>query len=145
MQVIAYEQLYAQHPADTDHQLMALWLHGRPASTQEAYGADIARFLAFVDKPLRSVTLGAPCMRDLLSRRQSTWRCAVISHLFLLPQTMPESISCAIRGWSVAAAHSGDCWAAYRIRARTTAELPTVQPKVSEASWRRCSSVLSAS
>ena len=58
MHVIAYEQLHPQQQADTDQHLRALWLHGRPASTQEAYGADIARFMAFVDKPLRSVTLG---------------------------------------------------------------------------------------
>ena len=49
---------YPQTQADTDQQLIALWLHGRPASTQEAYERDLARFLAFVDKPLRSVTLG---------------------------------------------------------------------------------------
>jgi hypothetical protein len=59
------------------------------------------------------------------------------SHFFLLPQNMPLLISCSISGWSVAAAHPGDCWAAYRSRARITAELPTVQPNASEASWLR--------
>src|SRR3954454_19430050 len=48
---------------------------------------------------------------------------------------MPESISCAIRGWRVAAVHPGGCWATYRMSARITAELPTVQPKASVASW----------
>ena len=43
--------------ADTDTQLIALWLHGHPASTQEAYERDIAGFLVFVDKPLREVKL----------------------------------------------------------------------------------------
>jgi hypothetical protein len=49
---------FTQTQADTDTQLLALWLHGRPASTQEAYERDIAGFLVFVDKPLREVTLG---------------------------------------------------------------------------------------
>jgi integrase/recombinase XerD len=44
--------------ADTDSQLIALWLHDRPATTQGVYRFDSERFLAFVDKPLRQVTLG---------------------------------------------------------------------------------------
>ena len=58
MQVIAYEQLHPQQQADTDQHLRALWLQGRPASTQSAYACDVQRFLTFADKPLRSVTLG---------------------------------------------------------------------------------------
>ena len=40
-----------------DAQLLALWLHGRSAHTQRAYRADSAEFLAFVARPLRSVTV----------------------------------------------------------------------------------------
>jgi integrase/recombinase XerD len=82
MQVIPYEQLHAQHQADTDHQLMALWLHGRPASTQAAYSADVARFLAFVDKPLRSVTLGdVQAFADSLSEKAPSTRARILSSL----------------------------------------------------------------
>ena len=48
----------APRAADTDAQLVALWLHGRSPHTQRAYGADVDRFLAFVAKPLAMVTLG---------------------------------------------------------------------------------------
>jgi hypothetical protein len=61
-----------------------------------------------------------------------------ISHFFLLPQNVPLVISCSIRGWSAVAAHPGGCWATYRSNARMTAELPTVQPRASEASWLSC-------
>jgi integrase/recombinase XerD len=44
--------------ADTDEQLIELWLHGRPATTQRAYRTDIAKLIEFVNKPLPSVTLG---------------------------------------------------------------------------------------
>lgn len=43
--------------ADTDAQLIEMWLHGRGAHTQRAYRADVNRFLALVKKPLRQVTL----------------------------------------------------------------------------------------
>jgi hypothetical protein len=59
----------------------------------------------------------------------------LLSHFFLLPQNVPLEISCSMRGWSAVAAHPGGCWATYRISARMTAELPTVQPKASVASW----------
>src|SRR5882724_9105756 len=52
------QQHHAQQQADSDAHLIALWLHGKAASTQEAYTGDIARFLAFVDKPLHEVRLG---------------------------------------------------------------------------------------
>jgi integrase/recombinase XerD len=42
----------------TDDRLIALWLHGRPATTQAAYRGDVGRFLAQVGKPIRQVTLG---------------------------------------------------------------------------------------
>ncbi len=44
--------------AETDEQLLRLWLHGRPATTTRAYTADVDRFRAFIDKPLGSVTVG---------------------------------------------------------------------------------------
>jgi integrase/recombinase XerD len=37
--------------------LIATWLHGRSPHTQRAYAADVARFIAFVGKPLDRVTL----------------------------------------------------------------------------------------
>jgi len=46
-----------QH-ATSDDQLLALWLHDRPAHTQRAYRADIARFTTAIGKPLPTVTLG---------------------------------------------------------------------------------------
>lgn len=44
--------------ADSDDQLIALWLHGRSPHTQGAYRADTAQFLAFAAKPLHRITLG---------------------------------------------------------------------------------------
>jgi len=44
--------------ADNDAHLVELWLHGRVENTQDAYRRDAARFLDFVDRPLRQVTLG---------------------------------------------------------------------------------------
>ncbi len=44
--------------AETDEQLIRLWLHGRPATTTRAYTADVERFRAFVGNPLMSVTVG---------------------------------------------------------------------------------------
>lgn len=43
--------------ADSDEQLIALWLHGRPRHTQRAYQREAQRFVVFADKPLRSVKL----------------------------------------------------------------------------------------
>jgi integrase/recombinase XerD len=43
--------------ADTDEQLIELWLHGRPVHTQRAYRREVRRFLDNVDKPLRSIKL----------------------------------------------------------------------------------------
>lgn len=48
-------QAVAQAPSDD--QLIAMWLHGRPPHTVRAYAGDVARFRAFVDKPLARVTL----------------------------------------------------------------------------------------
>ena len=44
--------------ADTDAQVVALWLHGKSPHTQRAYTADVGRFEAFVAKPLAQVALG---------------------------------------------------------------------------------------
>ena len=44
--------------ASTDAHLVDLWLHGRSAHIQRAYRADSDRFLAFVARPLPTVTLG---------------------------------------------------------------------------------------
>ncbi len=44
--------------ADSDAQLIDLWLHGRSKHTCRAYGMDVKRFVAFADRPLCQVTLG---------------------------------------------------------------------------------------
>lgn len=44
--------------ADTDAEVIALWLHGRSEHTIRGYGSDVRRFQAFVRKPLSMVTLG---------------------------------------------------------------------------------------
>ncbi len=44
--------------ADSDANLIKLWLHGRSAHTQRAYRADIDRFLIYVGQPLHAVALG---------------------------------------------------------------------------------------
>ncbi len=44
--------------AQTDRQLVELWLHGRSRETQRAYRADSDAFHAAVAKPLHAVTLG---------------------------------------------------------------------------------------
>ena len=44
--------------ADSDQQLIALWLHGHSPHTQRAYAADVQHLLTFVGgKPLASITL----------------------------------------------------------------------------------------
>src|SRR5690348_16351871 len=43
--------------ADTDGEVISLWLFGRSAHTQRAYRHDICRFLAFTGLPLARVTL----------------------------------------------------------------------------------------
>src|SRR5687768_1099322 len=49
----------AVRQADSDQQLLGLWLHGRSENTLEAYKRDIARFMGFLaDKALAQVTLG---------------------------------------------------------------------------------------
>lgn len=41
----------------TDEQLIEIWLHGRSRHTQRGYRADASRFLCFVGKPMRAVSL----------------------------------------------------------------------------------------
>ena len=43
--------------ANSDDQLIGLWLHGRPDTTQRAYRAETVRFMDYVEKPIRSVKL----------------------------------------------------------------------------------------
>jgi integrase/recombinase XerD len=43
--------------ADSDSQLLEIWLHGRSRHTQRAYRADVEHFLAWVRKPFLQVTL----------------------------------------------------------------------------------------
>ena len=43
--------------AETDAQLIELWLHGRSLNTRLAYENDIARFFKFVGKSIREITL----------------------------------------------------------------------------------------
>lgn len=41
----------------SDQKLIQMWLHGRPSSTQEAYGRDVQHFLDFINKPLPQISL----------------------------------------------------------------------------------------
>ncbi len=44
-------------PQEIDAAFLATWLHGKSEKTQRAYTGDIAKFYAYVGKPLRLVTL----------------------------------------------------------------------------------------
>jgi integrase/recombinase XerD len=69
-----------RHQAGTDGQLITLWLHGRPASTRDAYARDVRRFLAFVGKPLRAVTLGdVQAFADSLNEKAPATRARILS------------------------------------------------------------------
>jgi integrase/recombinase XerD len=72
--------------ADSDAQLVDLWLHGRPETTRAAYRSDVDRFLAGVGKPLGVVTLGdlqsfADGLADLAASTQARRLSAVKSLL----------------------------------------------------------------
>ena len=43
--------------AETDEQLISLWLHGRSKHTQRAYGSDIDKLLGYVNRPLHHIIL----------------------------------------------------------------------------------------
>ena len=49
-------ELVAQ--ADNDAQVIAMWLHGRPHTTQRAYAYEVRGLMAAVGKPLAHITLG---------------------------------------------------------------------------------------
>lgn len=44
--------------AESDEQLLSLWLHGRSKHTQRAYDADLVKFQKVIHKGFREVTLG---------------------------------------------------------------------------------------
>jgi integrase/recombinase XerD len=44
--------------ANNDHQVVTMWLHGRPATTQRAYLFEVQGVLAILNKPLAQITLG---------------------------------------------------------------------------------------
>jgi hypothetical protein len=54
-QEIAISKVFDSLPeasrADSDTQLLEIWLHGRSQHTQRAYRADVEHFLAWVRKP----------------------------------------------------------------------------------------------
>ena len=52
-----YPQLQPVQQANSDNQLIELWLHGRSQHTQRAYCKDISDFIKFVETPLRNITL----------------------------------------------------------------------------------------
>jgi len=56
--VIAQTTTVIPKQAESDAQLVELWLHGRSRHTQAAYRADINRFAKHVAKSLHEVTLG---------------------------------------------------------------------------------------
>jgi integrase/recombinase XerD len=61
-EIIQVEQVSSieetQRSAETDEQLVELWLHGLSKHTERAYRKDWSDFRAFIRKPIRSVTLG---------------------------------------------------------------------------------------
>lgn len=70
----------AQRQAETDEQLIALWLHGRSKATQRAYRADVERFLAYVGKPVQGVKLGElQAFADSLEGLAPTSRARILS------------------------------------------------------------------
>jgi len=58
MKTIAKQTEVLARQADSDTQLIALWLHGRPTTTQRTYQDAVGRLVAFTDKPLTTITLG---------------------------------------------------------------------------------------
>ena len=55
---VAVAEGHISRQAETDEQLVNLWLHGRSIHTQRAYLSDINRFMAHVQKGLHKITLG---------------------------------------------------------------------------------------
>ena len=57
--IISYEQnAVMPQQANSDAQFIALWLHGRPATTTRTYKDALAHLAGFTVKPLNTVTLG---------------------------------------------------------------------------------------
>lgn len=54
--VIKHDEVLPRQ-ADSDQQLIALWLHGRPATTQRTYLDAVKRLAAFTDKLLTTINL----------------------------------------------------------------------------------------
>lgn len=88
----------------TDDQLVALWLHGRPERTREAYSADIADFRAFRCKPFTVVTLAdlqayADTLSHLAPASQSRKLSAIKSLLTFGWRTgcLPVNVGAALR------------------------------------------------
>lgn len=51
-------QMGQVHQADNDSQVISMWLHGRPVTTQRAYAYEVRRLLAAACNPLAYITLG---------------------------------------------------------------------------------------
>ena len=90
--------------ASQDGELVRLWLHGRPATTQRAYAGDVDRFLAGVAKPLAEVTLGdvqayADSLADLAPATQARQLSAVKSLLAFGHRigALPVNVGAAVR------------------------------------------------
>ena len=58
MNAIIRQDDQIERQADSDQQLIALWLHGRPATTQRTYQDAMKRLFYYTDKPLASIALG---------------------------------------------------------------------------------------
>ena len=58
LMVRASSQMGQVPQADNDNQVVALWLHGRPQTTQRAYVYEVKALMAVVGKPLKAITLG---------------------------------------------------------------------------------------
>jgi len=94
----------AQAQADTDEQLIDLWLHGRNPNTFEAYARDLQRFMAFVGKPLRQIKLrDVQAYADTLEHLAPATRArllAVVKSLFTFGSKLgyfPFNVAAAVR------------------------------------------------
>jgi integrase/recombinase XerD len=55
--IVTSQSTAIQAQADSDQQLIALWLHGKSPHSQKAYIADVSRLQDFTAKPLATITL----------------------------------------------------------------------------------------
>ena len=58
LMVREFSQMGQVAQADNDNQVLTMWLHGRPATTQRAYAYEVKALQAVVGKPLKAITLG---------------------------------------------------------------------------------------